>query len=72
MFAQARANQGWVVQRWVKVNSGLSKNYSSICFSNEKISVLIKYRSEFFREKLVHPKFTAQIRLFKVGNKTMS
>ena len=65
------ANQGWVVQRWDKFNSGLSKNYCSYCFSKKKISISYKIRPGFSNEKLVNPKFTDQIRPCKVGNNTM-
>ena len=50
-------------------NPGLSKKYGSICFSKEKITVLIKYCSDSPWEKLVNNKFTAEILLCKVGNK---
>ena len=30
---------GWVVQRWDNFNPGLSKTYSTNCFSEEKITV---------------------------------
>ena len=55
-------SQGRVVQRLVKFNPGLNKNYGSIC-SKEKITVLIKYCLDFPRKKLVNNKFTDQIRL---------
>ena len=59
--------QGWVVQRWVKFNPGLSKSYSSY----EKITVLINYcSSNFPRKTLVDPKFTDQIHRCNIGNKT--
>ena len=63
--------QGWVVQRWVKFNARLRKNYCSNLFSKEKMTDHTKYCSDFPRNILVSPKFTDQIRLFKVGNKTM-
>ena len=47
--------QGWDVQRWVKFYPGLSKTYSSHCFSKEKITVLIKYCSDFRRKNLIIP-----------------
>ena len=62
---------GWVVQRWVRLNSGLSKNNSCNCFSKEKVVALIKYNLDFSRKKLVNSKFTDPIRLCKVGNKAM-
>ena len=40
-----------VVQRWVKFNPRLSKNYSCNCLSKQKITVLIKYCSDFPRKK---------------------
>ena len=49
---------------WVK------QNYSRNCFSKNKITVLIKYFSDFLRKKLVNPQFSDQIHLCKVGNKT--
>ena len=65
------SSQGRVVQRWVKFNPGLiSRNYSRNCFSKEKITVLIKYCSDFLRKKkLVNLKFTDQIHLCKTGKK---
>ena len=71
VFTVIRRNnyQGWVVQRWVKFNPGLSENYSSNCFSQEKITVLIKFFSDFPRTKLVNPKFTGQFRLEKLETK---
>ena len=62
-------SQGWVVQTYVKFNTGLSKKYSSNWFSKENIAVCIKCCSDFLRKKLYNPKFTAQIHLCKVGNK---
>ena len=64
-------NQGWVVQRRVTFYPGLRKSYSNTGFSQEIFTVLIKQCSGFPREKLVNPKFSNQIRLCKVGNKTM-
>ena len=66
---EALIPQGWIVQSWVKFNPGLSKNYRSNLFSQEKITDLIKYFSEFPRKKLVNwkklvnPKFIGQFRL---------
>ena len=49
----------WVVQRWVKFNPELSKNYCSNCFFNEKITLLIQYCFDFPWKKIVdNPKFT--------------
>ena len=36
------------VQRWVKLNPGLNKIYNSNCFSQENITVLIRYFSDVF------------------------
>ena len=73
VFTVIRRNnyQGWVVQRWVKFNPGLSENYSSNCFCQEKIVGFIRYHSHLRRKKIVNPKFSNRIRLFKVGNKNM-
>ena len=60
-----------VVQRWVKFNPGLSKNYRSNCFSKEKIGVLIIYFSDFPWKKFVNVKLTYQICFFKAGNRTV-
>ena len=68
LIANYFLDQGCVVQRCVKFNPGLSKNYSSN-FSQEKITVLIKYFSDFPKKKLVISKFAAQFRLWKVDNK---
>ena len=59
------------VQRWVKFNPRLNQNYSSNSFSKEKLTVLIKYCSDFPSKKLVNLKLTGQIRFCEVGNKTM-
>ena len=52
----------------VKFNLGLQKTYSRNCFSKEKITVPIKYCSDFHRKQLVITKFTAQIHLCNVGS----
>ena len=56
--------QSQVVQRLVKLNPGLSKRYSTNCFSKEKSTVLITYCSDFPREKLANDKFTDQFCVF--------
>ena len=61
--SEALLDLGWGVQRWVKFNPGLSKNYSRNYLSKEKITVLIKYCVDFHRKKLVNSKFTGQFRL---------
>ena len=42
---------GWVVQRWIRVNPGLNKNYTSNCLSKEDIKVLIENWSDFLLKK---------------------
>ena len=61
-----------IEKNWAGLFQGqLSKNYSGICFSKQKIRFLIKYCPNFPREKLVNPKFSDQIRLCKFKNKIM-
>ena len=63
--------KGCIVQRWVEFNPGYLKITAAITSLWKNNIVLIKYCSAFPRKKLVNPKFTDQIRLCKVGNKTM-
>ena len=60
-----------VVQRLVKFYPVVSKNYNSVGFSKEKVTIIIKYCSDFPRKKFVNSKFSNKIRLCEVGNKTM-